>query len=190
MEKAKEAIIAATYRMLEEGLPVQALTTREIAKRAGVGIGLINYHYQTKEHLLDAALGLYVENFASQLNETARTLNGTAKQKLKNLIKSALDQMTRSPSVTRLAMLRSYEKGDPADFTGMFKSVCAPLIGEITGGDPYWSQLIADLFVFTLEGAFLRGETEKTATGFDFFDDTQRGQFADNVVETVLQDVI
>ena len=51
----KEAIIQATIKLIEEkGEHLDEVTVREICKRAGVGLGLVNYHFGNKDQLIEA----------------------------------------------------------------------------------------------------------------------------------------
>lgn len=61
----KEQIIQTALEMIgQEG--VQKVTTREIAKRAGVNIAAVNYHFGSKDNLIKQAMEVFI-----------RTLNGT-----------------------------------------------------------------------------------------------------------------
>ena len=51
----KEAIVQAAIALMEEKENrLDEITVREICKRAGVGLGLVNYHFGSKERLLAA----------------------------------------------------------------------------------------------------------------------------------------
>ncbi len=48
---SKEAIIQATIALINEnGECIDDITVREICKKADVGLGLINYHFGSKEN--------------------------------------------------------------------------------------------------------------------------------------------
>lgn len=53
----KEAIIQATIKLIEEnGEHLEEVTVREICKRAGVGLGLVNYHFGNKDKLIEQCI--------------------------------------------------------------------------------------------------------------------------------------
>lgn len=55
----KETIIQAAIALIEEkGEDLDTVTVREISKRAGVGLGLVNYHFEIKINLLNCALSV------------------------------------------------------------------------------------------------------------------------------------
>ena len=50
-EDEKEVIIKATTELIQENDGnITKITSRRIAERAGVGLGLINYHFESKEN--------------------------------------------------------------------------------------------------------------------------------------------
>ena len=53
----KEAIIQATIKLIEEkGEHLEEVTVREICKRAGVGLGLVNYYFGNKDKLIEQCI--------------------------------------------------------------------------------------------------------------------------------------
>ena len=52
----KETIIQTTIALIEEkGEDLDKITVREISKKAGVGLGLVNYHFGNKDNLLHSS---------------------------------------------------------------------------------------------------------------------------------------
>ena len=52
-EKVKETIINATTELIEQsGGEVKNITARAIADKSKVALGLINYHFESKENLV------------------------------------------------------------------------------------------------------------------------------------------
>lgn len=53
----KEALIQAATALIEEkGDNLNEITVREICKRAGVGLGLLNYHFGNKDKLIEVCV--------------------------------------------------------------------------------------------------------------------------------------
>ena len=54
MTNIKEAIIKATTELIEENKgEAKAVTARAIAERSGIALGLINYHFKSKDKLIE-----------------------------------------------------------------------------------------------------------------------------------------
>ena len=52
MDNQEKIIQAATELIQEKGERFNDITVREICKKAGVGLGLLNYHFGNKERLI------------------------------------------------------------------------------------------------------------------------------------------
>jgi len=63
--ETKERLIQTTIDLLEDVDEVNDITVRQIAERAGVGIGSINYHFQSKDNLLNEAVMQVVGDVAA-----------------------------------------------------------------------------------------------------------------------------
>lgn len=62
-DNVKEAIIAATIDLIvnSDG-NIDEITTRIIAYKANTSVGLINYHYQTKDNLIEICVQQIIGN--------------------------------------------------------------------------------------------------------------------------------
>ncbi|SHI20648.1 transcriptional regulator, TetR family [Sporobacter termitidis DSM 10068] len=83
---AKERIMNTVVGLMLEGKDLTRITNREIASLAGVNSALINYYYQSKENLLNLAVGACMSQMADQLLED--TPGGAApRQRLRNMMR-------------------------------------------------------------------------------------------------------
>ena len=69
----KEAIIQATIKLIEEkGEHLEEVTVREICKRAGVGLGLVNYHFGNKDKLIKQCIERMINGNSRAFSEYTR----------------------------------------------------------------------------------------------------------------------
>ena len=63
----KDKIMDVTIDLIKEADGnVDKITIREIAKRAGIGVGLINYHFQSKKNLVDICVQQIISGVIAQ----------------------------------------------------------------------------------------------------------------------------
>ena len=85
--EAKDRIAKAAMEILNEVSDPDTITVRQIAQRAKVGVGLINYHFQTKENLLYRAVGDAIAQMAVHLQNQNSGENPDPVRKLKTMLK-------------------------------------------------------------------------------------------------------
>ena len=83
----KEAIIQATIELInEKGDRLNEITVREICKKSGVGLGLVNYHFGNKEKLIEVCVERIVNGIVDWFqNIREETQSFTAFEKLEHL---------------------------------------------------------------------------------------------------------
>src|SRR5690349_3542309 len=107
-DEARAAIMNAAQELIQtsDG-KIEEITTRMIAEKAGVGTGLINYHFQTKERLIELCVQSMIHHvtgsFKPQLEQDA-----TDEQLLGDNLKLVADFLTGNPSVSRISILGDY----------------------------------------------------------------------------------
>lgn len=110
------------------------LTIREIANRADVNIASINYHFQSKENLLDQVEQTLMENIRhiyTGLNDRSVSPRDRLISWANNLIKHLIDY----PGIIYLIGTRVLERENTCinQYLNLMETDLAPLVKELTG---------------------------------------------------------
>ncbi len=82
----KEKLLQATLELFNEGIDPEKITTRDIVKRAGVNLALVNYHFQSKENLIQQAIGIIMRGIAAEMYDD-KNMSDDPVEKLRSMIK-------------------------------------------------------------------------------------------------------
>ncbi len=189
-ETARERMVRVTTELLLEGKAPQAITVKEIIERAGVGMGMVNYHFQTKEHLV----ALAIERFMSFVVPTVKDMLLAHKElppedQLLLIVSEVADCITKSPgdSIARQAFLKNLTQGSKGDATILAAEV---LYEPMRRALPHCSErevwVRLQMLVFTLEMALLRAPIMKEVSRLDFYNQRDRNDFLKQVTDILL----
>lgn len=184
----KERIIRATISLIEHGDSASnPITTRLIAERAGVGLGLINYHFQAKESLIELCVQRIIEDVISsfQLPDTLSQLSPLAR--VKKMTKLVADFFIANVSVSSMSILSDYRCPAPDDNTMKTTRGLSRALREESAEAQ--SQLLASfLLTSTLQTLFLRREQSKALFGYDMQIKAERDQLIDLIIDHLFRD--
>lgn len=183
----KEKIIEVTTELItkSEG-NIDEITIRQISEKAQVGVGLINYHFQTKENLIEICVQKMIEEviaeFKPDVDQTADYL-----QKIKASSKAVMDFLINNPAVSRISILGDYVKPQLLDNT--IKTVMGFSI-SLKDYDvaPDIKKIRIFAFVSTLQAVFLRKDQSKELFGFDFYIKEERDKYLDIVADSLFKE--
>ena len=103
-EKARESIIGAATALIADGKgDIEGITVRAIAEKAGVGVGLVNYHFQTKENLVEICVQRMVSDVISAFRPDGGQSVGMGR--LVDTAVQVFDFLFENPSVSRISIL-------------------------------------------------------------------------------------
>lgn len=101
-DERRRALMSATLRCLaEEG--AEGTSIRRICREAGVSVGLVNHHYQSKEALIADAYEQVSNDLLATLAEAVRATGGDARERL-----SAFFQASFSSVILDSGLLRAW----------------------------------------------------------------------------------
>ena len=185
----RNRIIYAAVTLIRGSDNISDVTVRKIAKEADVGIGLINYHFQTKERLINESVQFFMGNeIVTKWGETMLGSERDPVSALKIMLLDAANFLASYPRISRLSIL--YDQANPAEDDNTMRAVrgIVPVIREIMGrkGKEKEAERIASICIAQMHNFFLREKVLIAMTGLSFKSEEDRNTFIDYIVERIV----
>lgn len=184
--EVKERIIEVTIALIQNSNGNAAeITTRDIAEKAEVGNGLINYHFQTKENLIaicvQRIIGQVVKNF------TPNIANQNIAERMTNAATAVFEFLFANPAISRISIL-----GDLSDPTGESNTVKSQqnichVLGESMNDTD--KKIFSFVLATSMQAAFLASQCGDTMIGYTLDTKTSRKAFIEKLVNMLLYGV-
>lgn len=184
---SRENIMTAAIQLIEEHGDAARITVRDIAARANVGVGLVNYHFQSKENLINQCVQRMIGLVIDKFEPLYKSLDTKPIDKLKFLIKSTGRFLAANLGISRISISSDIVGGNPNDNTLQTIRAYFPVVKEVCGDKKSDEELyiMLHILISSVQVAFLRNEVMKKTQGIDFFNIEQREAFIDKVIETI-----
>lgn len=191
-EKVKETIINATTELIRQsdGM-IDNITARAIADKSGVALGLINYHFESKDNLIAICVQRIVNKvlmgFAPDKKDYTEPDGLTDKQRLISFARQTFDFLYANYAIIKISILSDFKDYQPKSnsaYTQMgFRFA---LRGDIPENK---KQLIAFSLTSIMQTAFLSGENSKQITGYNLFEKPERDLFVSDTVSMLMEGI-
>lgn len=180
-KEIKERIIQATIELIKKHGDTTKITVRDIAASAGVGIGLINYHFQTKDNLVNLCTLELIRYSIEQLGSIGQDTDVAPIDQMKTLGKGITAFMVMNQGVSRISITRDFVSPGAADNSVQVIKMLAPIARKILGDGKtdLELRLLLHMLVSSIETAFLRKNVLKESFGIDIEDTEQRDRLVD-----------
>ena len=180
-ERTKENIIQQTISLIKEtNGAAEDITIRKIAERAGVGVGLINHYFQSKDHLIEVCVQTIISEVINSFRPEACESNEPI-EITKCVAKQVMDFLMDNKQISRVSILSDLKQPSVTDNT--MKTVLS-FAKSLSGGQLTDKHLISSFMIISvLQEAFLRMGILKECIGVDFNSKEQRDNFIDYIIE-------
>ena len=182
--EAKNRIIAAVRELIAEGEDLHSITIRQVAERAKVSIGLINYHFDSKDDLLSIAISGYMAEMASGYAAPGVTSDLNPAQQLKAMLKNLYHFAAQHEQLMTFTITQNLLRGEMQ--TPLF---LVPLLKQVFGDekDDMQLRIIALQILFPLQIASINPAAFLLYAGIDLHDEPQRNHLIDLLVDQLLK---
>lgn len=183
-DDTKEQLILATIKLLSTSKDVTKITARQIVAEAKTNLAMINYCFESKEALMNIAIGRIISNSANSImNVNDDSI--TPKEHLRRMLYNLCDITVSYSQFTKISIpyiLLQGEITQPLDVL--------PIIKEHFGNKKNETEcrIIAYQMISFMQLIFLRSEDFFKYSGINIFNAEQRNNFIDMQVNLFLGD--
>lgn len=186
-QDTRQLIIDTAKRLMEETEAIDTVTVRQIAQRANVSIGLINYHFKSKNNLLSAAIGDTMTEMITAFSQSDQFVGLSPIEKLKMLLKKLCALSEKNEKLMHFTISRSIISGNMQ--TPLY---LIPLLKELFGDqkDDFQLRILAMQLLYPIQITGLNKETFYMYSGIDVNNEAQRNRFIDHLVSNVIDEQV
>lgn len=182
MADIKESIIKETTKLIEEkNGDLKSVTARAIAKRCGIALGLINYHFKSKDRLIELCVQRIVNRilfcFCSQDDDLGAENDC---ERLINQARQIFDFFYENKTMAKIFIISDFKDYTPKSNTTAARNGLALAIKD--NPDKRKKRIISFILTSALQTAFLTGSHSKDIVGYDLDDKLQRDMFVTEAV--------
>ncbi len=189
-ENTKQKIIDATLELLREAGSTDEVSVRKIVQKAGIkGVGIINYHFQTKDNLISEAIRYDTNRIIDRWDAIYETMKMPPIDKLKIMLKGTGDLIDTNPLFGKISMIHDYLNPAIDDNTSRSIDKYMMIFREIYEDKKPEEEIriIAHTILSGAQLAFIRSEVTHKTTGYDFYDKKQRDEFLEKMIDNIIQ---
>ena len=182
-QEVKEKIIEATICLIRESDgDVTTINTRTIADRAQVGIGLINYHFQTKENLIEICVERMIGRYNFKIPPSV--LKQAPVSRLKHTAKRVLDLLMDNPAISRIFIL-SDQKNPKMDDNTVKSAMGIRKVLSGVGIPESELFVLSFALISIIQSLFLRKDESGELFGYDMNVKQQRDEVLDMLINNM-----
>lgn len=179
-------ILDTTVKLLF-AIPPGELTTRRIAREAEVNIAAINYHFRSKDELVNRAMEAAT---ATAFEKGVAVLLAPGQgpiERLRDFLRGYASGLEKFPGLTKTAFLGLFQMDDSKTFYGRYMKEMLEKVGQVIaeahGPDSTTTALrVLSCVIFP----FLLSNTLREAGGVDYSDAAARGRYIDATLATLV----
>jgi len=182
--ETKERLMQAAIQLLSEEQDSRKITARRLTERAGVSLGSINYHFQSKDKLLYEAVGRMTYEVAESWLKPVQGFEGDPGGALKMLLKETSRMMARYARLAKITVSSILKEGNFE-----VPLIIVPLLRNIYTGEKSEQELrlIAFQLVIPMQVALLHDRAFHLYSGYNLYDDRQRDQWIELQVKNLIK---
>jgi len=189
-KQIRERIMDVTIELIQKYGDTNMITIREIASSAEVGVAMINYHFQTKDNLINMCIMKMIQSTIGQLELYSQNADLNPLDKIRELGKGIAAFMVSNPGFSKISMTNDIISASESDNSAQIIKMLFPLVKEIYGDKKSDQEVsfMLHMLVSSIVLGFLRQDVLKPLMALDFKDTKQRDDFVEFCISQILHE--
>lgn len=182
----KNRIMEAATELIEQhNGNIKDITARMIAAEADVGLGLINYHFGSKDKLITECVQRIIGKVVTEFQMTKQY--DTDKERLTACAAYVFDFLFEHSAISRVSIL-----GDFQNYTENCNSVLTQrgFSLSLKNGTNEDKALFGFILTAAMQAAFLGSETVRQLLGYDFMKTEDRAAYIGRMVDILFNGMV
>lgn len=185
----KDLIIDKTIEMIEknpEGL--KNLTIREIARQCNIAIGLVNYHFSSKDELINVAVNKIINGIVEKFGAIRDEIeNLSPVDKLVFLGDMTFDYLFDHYQISKISILSDIDNPSENNNTERTFQAYVPIIKNIRPElSDFDVKTLAFQLVIVMQQSFVRHDIILRQFGVDLTDKEQRHKYHRDMIKSII----
>jgi len=178
----KERIITTTIDLIKKSDgDINSITTRSITNKLGIGVGTINYHFQSKNNLIEICIERIVSNVIINFEFTDKK-NYDTKQLLHLVVEQVFEFLFNNYAISRISILGDLKNPKLGNNTIKTMFRFHPYMKHI---DIPNQKILVHCLVATMQSAFLNQSISKDMFGYDLSIKKEREKFINDLIQAL-----
>lgn len=186
-ETAKQRMIRAVKELICLGKAPSEITVADITERAGVGNGMVNYHFQSKDNLMREAVRDVTACTNKYLTEKLKPFSGSsAKERLTEILKAVFDFCAQNAEISKIAFLDHLESENGVPHLLGEVQVYQECLSELFEGDQKRIRMEQYMIAGFLNYIFLKADSIEKETKVRFYNKEERDEMVEFFVQSMI----
>jgi len=182
----KEKIIEVTTELIRQSNgDINDITIRTIAEKANVGIGLINYHFQSKENLITLCVQRIIGNVVMEFSPLERHYQND-RERLTDWAIQVFDFLFENKAISRISILSDLS-GYSIDSNSV-KTQRGFMLAMHSMNDVD-KNMLSFVLTSVMQTAFLSANVGVGLLGYDFDDRSSRNVFITRLMSVIFDGI-
>ncbi len=186
----KETIIEETTKLIEtyQG-DISKITIREISGRIHISVGLINYHFDNKQKLIETCVQRIIAGIVKTyrpvvIPDSSMNENEAFLYRSETIMREVFSYLFSHPSISKVSILSDYRSYDDASNSASCVRAFSYILKEKF--DEEKAMRLSFYLVSAMQVAFVKSLTQKQFLDYDFTVEEERNRYLHDLVMTVL----
>lgn len=182
-ENTKEKIISITKTLIKEKEDPDKITMREIAEKANVGLGLINYYFKNKDNLIGIAVDKTMQELGLELISPKMFKEKDPVDRFINIIKNVSDYAVNYPEIFKASIKNELINGNfdlERSFIKIFKEIYGNKKTELE------IKLKSIQIISFFQSILVKDVEFRKFTNIDIYNKKERDELSEQVIKSIL----